>query len=417
MKLKDKILTFIPIFALLFMLSSSVSIAASINIDASFDDWDSVKKESLTLDNFSSTALVWEGNTVYLYAKEASGKNSSISSGAQFGFVTDTGEKISFVTSQNSYIWQEPTRDITIRNQNYSPISGTEGKGQYLNDNSYQWEISFPASFFGKNVKSLSLTDASWNVLIDDVKSEIAPEPTDTPKPTQTPTKEPQATKEPVVTGDPLPSGNIIIDGFYDDWKNLDQKDAFTWMSNNKLCSHVGGIYMDDEYVYVHVKLHQYYTSQIPLTAMVLTINGEKTMMFQANYMNGDGSINWDQSIYNLPVGISNLGLFSNEGSHPYLGNIAVTIAPKELKKDENGTPMKDPVDELEFCVDLDTISKLVGIPVESIKSISFSNSNLGADSITTSGTPTGAYLGILICLAFVGLVFLIRKKHSKSEV
>ena len=109
------------------------------------------------------------------------------------------------------------------------------------------------------------------------------------------------------------------------------------------------------------------------------------------------------------------LGVFYNEYPKYYVGDIAVTIPQKQVLT-ENGQPVRYPQDQYEFSVDLDVISKITGIPVESIKSISFSCKNLGGDAITTSGTPTGAFVGIAISIVVVAAVLVTRRIRRRKR-
>ena len=149
---------------MIFATTGVISKAASMSVDASFSDWENVKKHQAS-GNLSEVAMVVNGDRVYVYAKEGNGMNSAISWGQQLAFVTKEGKKIDFSTYQTSYGWQEAVRTLNIVDGSGKTMKDVSGMGAYLSDsNCYQWEMSFPVSLFG-DTESVSLTDASGNVV------------------------------------------------------------------------------------------------------------------------------------------------------------------------------------------------------------------------------------------------------------
>ncbi|MDD5949669.1 MAG: hypothetical protein PUC39_08100 [Lachnospiraceae bacterium] len=386
--------------------------AAGMAVDASFDDWSEVEFTAVS-GNLSKVGMVVQGDYVYVYAREGDNNNSSISWGQQLAFVTEDGKKIDFNAYQTSYGWQEAVRTLNLVDGSGQSIGDASGMGAYLTDsNCYQWEMRFPLSLFG-DAQKVALTDASGQqVYVKELAlKETSQEPVTTEQPatteetTQKPATTEETTQKPATTEQPATTTGIVIDGYYEDWTNIDVKDALTWYSNNKLCHHKAGIYMDDENVYVHVKMNDLYTSQIPLTDFHLKINGEQDVAFGAQFQKEDGSVDWSGDIYNLPEGITQLAVFYNGYPKHNMGDLNVTIYNDQHKGDE-----------FEFQVSLKVLSQITGIPVESIKSVSFSCNNIGGNSITTSGTSTGAVLGVVISILAVGLVLCRRKRKRVQE-
>ena len=395
------------IFSLSLLPAIAFAAGGSITVDGNFGDWSGVTKcnagSSSILQN---AAMVWSGDRVYVYISEKSGKSCAVTWGKQFSIQGEDGDalNLNFQIASGGYGSNDVELNV-INTTNWKSMD-VKAMGEKMADGSYQYECSFPASLFSKSSK-VTFKDENGNVLVSNVSKGAVPTPapTATPKPTSTPT----ATQKPGVSGGP-----IVVDGYYDDWTGFDQDDAFTWMSNNSQCSHVGGIYMDDKNVFVHVKLHKYYITHVPVDNYALTVNG-KTVGCFAQFKNADNTIHYGD-VYNLPVGIkTNLGIFSLQGSHEFLGDMAVTIADKQIHY-ENGQPYYDKTDEFEFSISKETLSKLTGIPVESIKTVSFGCTNLGGGVITTSGTSTGPFIGVTICLLVVGSVWVFAKKRKRVK-
>lgn len=207
----------------------------------------------------------------------------------------------------------------------------------------------------------------------------------------------------------------IVIDGYYEDWQNIDQKNAITWNGFNGNCKHDAGIFMDDSYVYVHVKMHELYNSHIPVDMYQLRINGDKIVSFNVRYPKEDGTIDYGQNVYQLPLGTTKLGLFYNDYPNDHMGEIAISRYTDQMSQNEQGQNVKNPSDELEFKVSKKILSKITGIPEESISSVAFHCNNMGNEWVSFSGTPTGAYIGVMICLLFV-VVVNIRRKRKQAE-
>ena len=397
---------------MIFAATGVISKAAAMSVDASFSDWENVKKHQAS-GNLSEVAMVVNGDRVYVYAKEGNGMNSAISWGQQLAFVTKEGKKIDFSAYQTSYGWQEAVRTLNIVDGSGKTMKDVSGMAAYLSDsNCYQWEMCFPVSLFG-DTGSVSLTDASGNVVyVKDIsvakaESSTKAEPTTEAPTTEAATTAAAATTEAPTTQSKPSTSGIVVDGYYEDWTNIDVKDALTWYSNNKQCNHKAGIYMDGKDVYVHVKMHELYQSQIPLTNFVLTVNNEKPVQFSAQFANADGTIDWSKSdqVYHLPVGTTTLSLFYSQYPPYNMGDIAVTVYNE-----------KHVSDEFEFRVDLSVLAKITGIPEDSIREISFNCSNIGGNSIHTSGTSTGAAVGVGICIAFVAYIWYRKSRKQVQE-
>lgn len=204
-------------------------------------------------------------------------------------------------------------------------------------------------------------------------------------------------------------SEGIEIDGYYDDWKDFPSTDM-TYYSNNKLCVNKGSIYCDGDYLYVHVKMNDLYTSQMGFHSFVLKVNDKETTIPILG-VNQDGSIDWSVPIYG---GMS-------EGTHTnlavFLGyytacdsSVAFTVYDKDHKADTEG-------DEIEFRISMKDITKYFGVEADSIDTIAIKNPNIGGESIIYAGSPTAPIAGATAGFLFVAAVAGTReyKKRRKN--
>ena len=222
--------------------------------------------------------------------------------------------------------------------------------------------------------------------------------------------EEPEDMEDPKQDTD-VTRSDIVIDGYYDDWQNVPAT-LITYGSWNKygeyiLEHHIGKLLIDDENLYINVNMCETYHNQIPLDMLNITINGEERA-FCIRYENGDGTVNWDQSIYNLEEGIhTNLGFYAVGDAKMTLGDVAVTIVPGH-----NG-------DSFEVAVNLDKLLQYYNIDKSSVSNgaeIKFYSPNIGPEAVVIIGTSTNPVLGIALCLLIVGSVAVFCKgKKSRA--
>lgn len=201
--------------------------------------------------------------------------------------------------------------------------------------------------------------------------------------------------------------GKIVIDGNYQDWDAVPHTSVGypSWNNSNY---HEVGLYLDDEDLYVHIQMNDLYGSQLPMNYMVLTVNGQKSFAMSIHFTNHYNQVDWskDSLIYKMPVGTEkNLGVFS-DGSYYYLGEAAFTVYNSSHRTG----------DELEYSVSLDVVSKITGVEVESIRFIEMKFPNIGAGSVSISGTSTYAVAGILISTSLAGVVYSLIQKRKKEK-
>jgi hypothetical protein len=146
----------------------------------------------------------------------------------------------------------------------------------------------------------------------------------------------------------------ITIDGYYDDWEGI-PKTSISWGDNNGKYFHEGAMIRDGEYIYVYLETHKKYSSQIPLSDMVFSVDRHDAVAF-IHFVNQVGTgPDWARSgeLYDLSKGI-HLGMapFTSYPSYPR-GVAAVTI-------DKNNNPGGD---KLEFAISIRELARMTHVP------------------------------------------------------
>lgn len=198
----------------------------------------------------------------------------------------------------------------------------------------------------------------------------------------------------------------IVIDGNFGDWEQVPHT-LIGYNSWNGTLNHKVGLFMDDEYLYVHIKMNDVYGAQLPMNYMVVTVNGTQQFAISIHVPDRQNQVDWskDYIIYNMPLGTTTgLGVFS-DGSYHYLGDGVYTSYNESHSIG----------DELEYRVRLDVIAKITGIDKESIGMIQMEFPNIGAGKVSISGASTGAVLGLLISTGIAGSGIYLAKSRFKK--
>ncbi len=341
-------------------------------------DWDNVPKITLSHQNLSEVAAVWEGDLIYLYVKEKNviGNAHSFTWNTYFEWTSDYGMPISF----RAYVsdWNNP---IYLDIQGYE---GAEGIGTLIGD-TYCWEMKFPTSVLGEHIKDVSLR---WYGSADSILDLTSP----------------IAELYPHIEDEPG-QGSITIDGYFEEWDYIPHG-RLTYKAGNGTCEHSGALYIENGILYGHLKMDNQYGEQMPLNAMYIYVNGQQ-VQFSAHYKNADQSINWemDQQIYDMPEGTSQGVSIFYAGYPPCcLGDAVIRV---------NDAFSHSEGDEYEFAISLELLSKVTGIPVESMSQFELIAPNIGTGSICVYGTSTAPLLGFLLCVISVGGCMIYRKRRK----
>lgn len=203
------------------------------------------------------------------------------------------------------------------------------------------------------------------------------------------------------ITG-PVTSG-LVVDGYYGEWSQYPSADI-TYNGNNSYSVHKGQLAVENGRLYVHFSMNDLYTSQMQFHLWNITVDG-KSCVLNVLPVNSDGSINWGGQTNGFGAGVyRNFGVFAGY-YNDVDGDVAFTVYDPAHTETGKG-------DEIEFSISLDKLADYLGIKLDQGATITVSNPNIGADSVTITGTPTGPWAGAAIALIMaIGGVIVYRRK------
>lgn len=204
-------------------------------------------------------------------------------------------------------------------------------------------------------------------------------------------------------------SSEIQIDGYYDDWSSYPVTEL-TYFANNGQSVHTGQIYTDGIRVYVHFAMNDLYTSQIQVQQMSLTLNGE-THAIGIYPVKADYSIDWDY--YNNEMRSLSNGIHQNFGVIVDYTSYCDSQAAITIYDSTHQTSTKG--DEIEFSFSLKDFARITGMNTDHVEAIHLVNPNIGSQSVTWTGTPTGAFFGI-IAAVFLACISAYTWFHKKRD-
>ena len=228
---------------------------------------------------------------------------------------------------------------------------------------------------------------------------QITTEVSTTEQATENATTETGTTEE--ITG-PVTSG-LVVDGYYGEWSQYPSADI-TYNGNNSYSVHKGQLAVENGRLYVHFSMNDLYTSQMQFHLWNITVDG-KSCVLNVLPVNSDGSINWGGQTNGFGAGVyRNFGVFAGY-YNDVDGDVAFTVYDAAHTETGKG-------DEIEFSISLNKLADYLGIKLDQGATITVSNPNIGADSVTITGTPTGPWAGAAIALIMaIGGVIVYRRK------
>lgn len=377
-----------------------------IVIDGKFADWDAIEKtpvnDNKDYNTIDETAMVWDGDTIYLYFmakgnEDGTGNWQSVTqagpySSGQFVIKTDLGRELL----------------IQLSEKDGGSVTGVEGAKVAVNNRDWfgaphMWEISIPTGALPEYKATISFGIYQGDMLISDVANLQEPE-TDEDK------NQNQELK------------GIVIDGLYGDWKDYPHK-LIQYATQGTQETQVDGeaaLFSDGEKVYAHVntqmQAHLQEAGGEFTQAVEIRINGKDDLIFLPRVIAVDnqGKINYNPQISGLDRGTYEFYLIDMNG-----WSNAQTI--DELKESETNNlyghmyvTVGASQDDMEFEIYLDVLAKKFGMDATDIKTIEGKWGRIGQEWITTAGTSTGTWAGLLICFAGVGAATFIQRKRKK---
>ena len=346
-----------------------------ITVDGNFYDWDAVAKTTVDDGALVETAMVFDGDYVYIYIEEkydgsatASGENSN----GKFTIYTDLGRNTTFKLNKDS-------------------LDGIEGAAVVHSNK--QYEIAIPVEAVKQYNETISFGYyMEEEMLIQDVANLQ------------------ESSEEKEFTG-------IIYDGVYTDWDYYPHQLVQYSTSGGVGEDAEAALYLDETILYGHVlsTLHMNEKEFQPFTIR-FNEDDETAIGFRLIAVDEDGNINFDAPLDGLDAGTYEFYLWDLESGStatniyeegaPVFGKMYLTV-----RETAEGVAVSD---EVEYQVDLEKVAEYLGLEVSDMKMIQANYINIGSEWVTIAGTSSGAIIGISLCGLSVLAVWLYRKKKLK---
>ncbi|MDO4499864.1 MAG: hypothetical protein Q4B60_01175 [Erysipelotrichaceae bacterium] len=367
-----------------------------ITIDGTFEDWNGVKKTPSICpseahpDCLSETAMVFDGDMVYIYIKEGAWRGAyqaGMKSNGRWEITTDLGRHIVFQFNET--------------NTEVSGLPGISAKHVGA-----EWEIAIPAD-------QLPLYKNTINLGLYGVDA-------DSPAPFITGVANLNGSKGPA--GEESP---IVIDGSYGDWTNypsgyyeyagdgtqVDIIDSLTSITTDGKTMYQ---YVETEYV-----RHLGGISGIELTkAIHIRLNNNDNYIIEPRIIDIDdqGNIGWNPTLEGLSPGTYRFGITDTSSWTDNITNIPeLEAVGGKFYGYMYLTIGADGKNKCEFSFDLEKAAEHVGIKADDITMVESNFGRLGNQWVATTGASSGPVLGIVLCLLTVAAVYYFNNKKKKT--
>lgn len=343
-------------------------------------------------DDFTAT---YDDEYLYLHAERSSGVYNWYSMQPYSLEIKSTGGKLQVQLQPGD------NQNLIVHNQiGYAVVPGASGSYSCDPSGSGQWDVRIPLSDLERHSEkgniNISMDWAGGNggshvekiaKPVTDTDSSEGSEPDSSDGSGSQPGKN---------------ENGIVIDGYYDDWENIPYT-IFTYHGNNDTMNHEVSVVKDDTNIYVHIKLSEYYSRQIPLDAMFFNVDGKGQVQVCLRYTDDKYNTN---GLYDLQPGRhGELSPFL-VGRWTDLGDAYVTIP-------ETGNS-----DEMEYSINIEQLEQAMGWPKGTVNNsgkITVTLPNLGYQQVVVTGTSTAPMIGVTLSLVAVATVLYIRKYRRRK--
>lgn len=377
-----------------YVPSDKPSAYNGITIDGSFDDWAAVSKTDASCPNpahpncLSSTAMVFDGDNVYIYIKEGAG-GSAAGAGSHgnglYAITTDLG------------------RTLTFQLNNDGTVSVNAPETATASHVGSQWEICIPASDLPNYLETINFGLYQEDPFITGVSNLNG-------------------------KGSGGSFSGITIDGQYSDWAYYPHNAieyATAGTQSNRVDSEAA-LWADNSTLYGHVETampaHLGSEGGDFLAAVSIAFNGDR------DYKQTPSDGNFYPKFYTVDDQ-GNITVL-NEGSRLPQGTSTVYIADtrtdfssrnyNDLRDDEKFGKMIVTVSgdkmDAEFDLDLNKVGAYIGQDPNSLKTIEIQWGRLGQQWTSISGTSTAPFAGVGLCCAAVAGTLLYRRRKNGAS-
>ena len=360
-----------------------------IDFRGELGDWDAVKKYDAVCPNdahnecISKTAMMFDGDYVYVYVKDGTGGDASgagTHSNGRYSITTDLGYELVFQLDSKGY------------------VNGVDGVDCRHVGN--QWEIAVPKSALPAYNKTISFGLYRSEPFISGTAN----------------IKDDGSSDDKIIY-------DIRYDGLYGDWEYYPHTTIqySTAGAHHNMVDSAGALFSNGSTVLGHVYTvmpeHLNEAGGEFTQAVTFKFNDSYNQVLYPRFVTVDeqGNINWNPKSDGLSDGTYEFYMFDtsawgtskninelNDADICY-GKMIVTVGSNR--------------DECEFYFDLDKVAQKLGCDVSDFKQISAQFGRLGQEWINTAGASSGAWLGLFICIAGTCGVVVYKKKKGSIQV
>ena len=376
-----------------------------ITIDGDYFDWAAVAKteageveDSLnSFDCLSEVACIFDGDYVYIYLRDGetgTAAGAGEFSNGRFSIVTDTGRTLTF----------------EVKAENGGSIAGVEGATAcYFGD---EWEIAIPASALPLYVESFSFGLYQQEPFVADIVNLQGGEGT---------------------AGE---FSGIVYDGLYGDWNAYPHTLIHYGTAGTQTNSPdgEGALYTEDGIVYGHVissmDAHLAEDGGEFASAVSIYFNGEHDFNYDRTNnlypalvaVAEDGTINWSPQTAGLEEGTYEFYIMDArmEFDRSLITNVS-QLADHEQFFGKMHVTVSETNDEIEFFVDLEQVAKYLSyysgttIEASDFQLIEAQFGRIGQEILSTAGTSSGPWMGIVVCVAVVAVTYFKKRRSNKA--
>lgn len=365
-----------------------------ITIDGSFDDWNGVTKYDAVCPNpdhpecISEAAMVFDGNSVFIYVKDGAGGTAAGAgshSNGNYAITTDLGNQLLLHFQQDGSVTSETASGIVSRHV------GSE------------WEVSVPADQLPGYSKTIS-----FGLYTADSSDPAAPFVKDVAN----------------LQGGGGNTGSfsgISYDGSYEDWESYPHTliEYATAGTQSELPDGEGALYGADGRIYGHafteMAAHLSEHGSEFAYALSIRLNQNDGTVFYPRLISvsSDGTVNWNPS-------------FSDgQTAEYYIVDTQGWSSARTLTELESGnygnsvfgkitiTADSSNRDECEFYLDDAALAQKFGMGADDLQYVEAQFGRIGQQWIGTAGTSSGPFAGVALCVGITAAVLFRRKKKG----
>lgn len=391
--------------------SAPKPVYTGIVIDGKFEDWDAVAKTDVDEGKGWSTvdqvAMVWDGDYIYLYFMAAGNEESWGGRCGDWGSVTGAGSH----NNGQYVITTDLGRELLVQlsKDNGGSVRGISGAKVAVNNYDWagaphMWEVSIPASELPAYNRTISFGFYQGEQLIKDVADFRGGSDED----------------ESGSSGKGGKFNGIVYDGLYGDWEYYPHTliQYATAGTQENVVDGEGALYHDGDYLYGHVKTsmgaHVQEAGGEFTQAVTIRLDGKYDFYPQFVTVDAQGNIDYNAQTANLPDGQYEFYMIDAQGwktaqniseledrNNALYGKMFVTVGPSS--------------DEMEFKMDMEVLAKKFDMDGNEVKTMQAQFGRIGQEWLTTAGTSTGAWLGLLLCFGVVGMAAFYQRRRKTA--